>query len=80
MCLSPPGLAGADSDACGVGELGAGLFFEVAGLEAGGPGEFLLDRVDLGSDRGGLQCCFACGELGLLGGVEDAGGEESLVR
>lgn len=35
------------------------LFFEVASLEAGGLGEFLLDHVDLGSDRGGFMLLCA---------------------
>ena len=51
----------------------------MSGLQGGVSGEFLLELVDLVSDLGRFQGGLVGGQVGLLGGVEDAGGEESVV-
>ena len=73
------GLGGSGFEACGVGCFPADLVLEAAGLPGCEAGEFLLDEVDAVGHVGWSEVGFSGGEFGLLGGVEDPGGEESLV-
>ncbi len=73
------GLADAAADACEVGDGRAGFVFEALGFEAGQAGEFGLDVGDLVSHGCGFEAGFVGGQFGLLGRVQYAGGEQSLV-
>lgn len=73
-------LAGSGSDTGGWGEFWAGLVFELASFGCGESGEFCLDAGDLGGHGDKFEAGLVGGEFGLLGGAEDPGIEEPLVR